>query len=153
MPLTLNVASARKSANRFWQPRRVVQRGDRTAGQRDLRRPGGVSAAVRQAYSACTEAVTAELARHQQPAAAPPSSPPASNGNGRSRTHGPTAVAQLCQPGPRLKGHRRSPGSRFGRELHTRFGVDQPEELSITEASQCIDEFKAFANGRGSGRR
>ena len=40
----------------------------------------------------------------------------------------------------------------LARELNSRFGVSQPDSLSITEASQCIDELKALGNGQGAGR-
>jgi hypothetical protein len=34
--------------------------------------------------------------------------------------------------------------------LRNRFHIDQPEELSITEASGLIDELKTVANGNGA---
>jgi len=36
--------------------------------------------------------------------------------------------------------------------LSGRYGVQQPEELSITEASALIDELKATSNGNGAHR-
>jgi hypothetical protein len=38
-------------------------------------------------------------------------------------------------------------------EFHKRFGVDEPEDLSIIEASQTIDELKPSTNGTSNGRR
>lgn len=41
----------------------------------------------------------------------------------------------------------------LGDKLHTMFGVRDPAELTITEASSLIDELKGAAgNGRGGGR-
>lgn len=37
-------------------------------------------------------------------------------------------------------------------ELQRRFGVERPEDLSISQASDLIDALKASANGRGGGR-
>jgi len=37
--------------------------------------------------------------------------------------------------------------------VHSRYGVDTPEDLSITEASELIDELKAQASGKGTGGR
>ena len=37
-------------------------------------------------------------------------------------------------------------------QLQNRFGVQEPEELSITEASGLIDELKSSANGHSNGR-
>jgi hypothetical protein len=37
-------------------------------------------------------------------------------------------------------------------EVRSRYGVDRPEELSISDASDLIDALKAPANGRGGGR-
>ena len=36
--------------------------------------------------------------------------------------------------------------------LQERYGIDRPEDLAITEASEMIDSLKAQANGAG-GRR
>ena len=37
-------------------------------------------------------------------------------------------------------------------ELHTRFGVDRPEDLTISEASELIDSIKPQTNGNGARR-
>lgn len=42
-------------------------------------------------------------------------------------------------------------GIELADKLRSGFGVDQPEALSITEASQLIDELKGQTNGNGQG--
>jgi hypothetical protein len=117
---------------------------------------------VRQAYKACTEAVTDELARNQQNGTAtsyanPPS---ATNGNGAHKGNG------HANPSTNRINGRRATASQIramraiadwrqldlARELHLRFGMDRPDDLSIAEASQCIDELKTSANGQSVGR-
>jgi hypothetical protein len=111
---------------------------------------------IAQAYAACRTAVEQELARQQTNGHSPPVN---GNGNGHNGANGRTS----------RNGHRRAGGrratvsqvraihaiaSRQGLDLtatlHERYGIDRPEDLAISEASQLIDALKAPANGAGA---
>ena len=124
---------------------------------------------ARNVYVAATQAVNDELARHQHAgeAAAEPQNVPATNGrtnghrNGTSNGH--STAANGNGNGQRRAGGRRATASQvraihaiatrqgldLARSLHDRFGTDRPDDLSITEASELIDELKGMANGTG----
>ena len=112
---------------------------------------------VKNAFTACRQAVQDELARAQQPVSAAPSNDDAAqgsngnghpNGNGRRRSSGRKATASQVRAIHAI-------ASRQGLDLvailRERFGSDHPEDLAIAEASELIDELKSATNG--SGRR
>jgi hypothetical protein len=114
---------------------------------------------IRQAYSACTGAVTEELSRHRPDNGDPRQyRPTASNGNGRygrngngsqSRSNGRKATTSQIRAIQAIADRQQVD---LASELNTHFGVDRPDALSVAEASQCIDELKALAGGNGAGR-
>ena len=103
------------------------------------------------------QAVQDELAREQQAGAAATNG---HNGNGSNGHNGNGHAA------PRRSGGRRATASQaralrsiadrqgidLAAELQNRFGVSEPEELSIVEASQTIDALKGSTNGSSNGR-
>jgi hypothetical protein len=116
---------------------------------------------VQRAYAACRQAVENELASESQANGAPANCRAPSNGNGHHNGNG------SGRPAPRRSGGRKATASQaralraiadrqgldLAAELRNRYGVERPEDLSITEASETIDSLKATANGHnGNGR-
>jgi hypothetical protein len=115
---------------------------------------------VTNAFAACRQGVCDELAREQQASGAPANgrSNGRQNGNGNGngnghttqrRSNGRKATASQARA---LRAIADRQGLDLAAALQDRFGVNDPEDLSITEASQTIDELKALANGNGKGR-
>lgn len=71
------------------------------------------------------------------------------NGNGARRTNGRHATASQVRAIHAIANRQRL--DLIG-ELRDRYGVEQPEDLSIGEASELIDSIKPQTNGNG-GRR
>lgn len=114
---------------------------------------------VRRAYVACAQAVNDELTRHQPAGAAATNGAAASasnsaNGNG-------SRAPRRSSSGPRRATHSQvrainaiaeRQGIDLAALLQERFSTRDPADLSITEASQLIDELKSSANGTGGQR-
>jgi hypothetical protein len=98
---------------------------------------------IRQLFLLAKASVEEELAGNGAPAGSNGS------GNGQARSTARRATASQARA-------LRAITERHKLDLHAllrdRFHVDQPEELSITEASALIDELKATANGNGAKR-
>jgi len=72
-----------------------------------------------------------------------------SNGNGSRRSTGRNATQSQVRAIHAIANRQRID---LTSELRNRFGVDRPDDLGISQASELIDSLKATANGNG-GRR
>lgn len=115
---------------------------------------------IKDAYAACRQAVQVELGRHQQSGVDTVSNGQTShpieqyssrNGhstNGQSSSRGRAHRPATASQARALHAIASRQGIDIAATLHSRFGVDRPEDLSIADASRLIDELNGAANGR-----
>jgi hypothetical protein len=113
-----------------------------------------LNAHVRRAYVACAQAVNEELARHSA-ASNSPTNGASSSSNGAAANGRSTSSARRSNFNPRqaTQSQVRAIQAIAERQnvdlaglLHERFAADEAAALSITQASQLIDELKQSAN-------
>lgn len=103
---------------------------------------------TRQAFQACSQVVDDELARH-----VPRNGHTPANGqhqNGHSRSNGRHATASQVRAISAIANRQKLD---LAQELRTRFGVDRPEDLSVQDASQFIDQLKGTTPQNNGGTR
>ena len=71
------------------------------------------------------------------------------NGNGSRRSNGRPATASQVRAIYAIANRQRLD---LAAELHQRFGVERPDDLTIAEASELIDSIKPAAKGNGGQR-
>ena len=101
---------------------------------------------VRQMFLLAKSSVDEELNGH----AVPVGNGHAINGNGRPRDNTRRATASQMRAINAIADRQELDLVAL---LHERYGISTPGELSITEASQFIDELKSQASGNGTGGR
>ena len=158
MPLKINAGVGRKLGLPAYSSVSASCHIEFEADHDLLNDPESLQQRVKAAYAACRDAVATELARQQQADnTAPANNHVIGNGNGHQNSNGNGHAPA------RRSGGRRATASQaralhaiadrqhldLAAELRRRFGVESPEDLSITEASQTIDELKATTNGNG----
>jgi hypothetical protein len=112
-------------------------------GQLLERSPGTFQHEVERAFAACREAVQTELAR-QQPATQNGQTPHTTNGH-RAQTDAARRATQSQLRALRAIASRH--GFDLAADVQQRFGIAQPEELDLQQASQLIDELNHTLHG------
>jgi hypothetical protein len=158
MPLTLNVGVSRKIGQPDYGSLgancHVEVELDTALLREDL---DAFHRHVRNAFLQCRQAVDDELTQAQQGESSNGhrnghhngTNGNVSNGNGSRRTSGRQATASQCRAIRAIADRQRLD---LTAELHNRFGVEHPEDLGISQASELIDAIKPKTNGSG-GRR
>jgi hypothetical protein len=149
MPLTLNVGVSKKrglpdygsvgaTCNVAVELDAALLTGDQDGFQRQ----------VRNAYAACARAVNEELARHGDDSHAS-NGPGRAPSNGSHRNNGRKATASQVRA---IRAIASRHGVDLTSELHSRSGVNRPEDLTVREASELIDAIKPAPVGSGAER-
>jgi len=121
-----------------------------------IQEPERLHERIRQVFRLAQQAVNEELNKAEAQSGSPQGTQP-SGGNGRDNGNGHGHAAPHRSNGRRatasqaraLRAIADRQGHDLAAELRNRFGVERPEDLSISEASQCIDDLKAATNGNG----
>jgi hypothetical protein len=152
MPLKTNIGVNRKVADNNYGSRGASVNFEVELDSALIQEPERLQDRIRQVFRLAQQAVDEELNRQTTGS----DRPATANGNGHNgngnghaaprRSNGRKATASQARA---LRAIADRQGIDLAAELRNRFGVSDPEELSITEASQTIDELKAATNGNG----
>jgi hypothetical protein len=160
MPLRANIGVSRKVADNNYGSRGASVNLEVELDSSLIQEPERLQERIRQVFRLAQVSVDEELARQNagndgstgHTAVATGNGRQNGNGNGHTtprRANGRKATASQARA---LRAIADRQGLDLAAELQRRFGVASPEDLSITEASQTIDELKASANGHGARR-
>ena len=166
MPLKTNIGVNRKIADNNYGSRGASVNLEVELDSTLIQEPERFQERVRQVFRMAQQAVDEELARQTASNGQDNGHTTAANGNGHNNGNGRHNGNGNGHAAPRRSGGRRATASQaralraiadrqgldLAAELQNRFGVREPEELSITEASGLIDELKSSANGHSNGR-
>ena len=137
--LKLNCGVSRKTSDNKYGSRGASAHFEVEIESSLIREPDQLRDKIRYLYRLAKEAVDEELAKVDAAA-----TPPPTNGrvavNGRSATQSQVRAIQAIASRNRVE---------LPELLRQRFQVDQPDKLSISQASELIDELKSSANGNG----
>jgi len=161
MPLKTNVGVSRKIADNNYGSRGASVNLEVELDSSLIQEPERLQERIRHVFRLAQQSVDEELARQNTANGHENGHTAAANGNGNGngrqngngnghasprRSNGRKATASQARA---LRAITDRLGLDLAVELQNRFGVRDPEELSITEASQTIDELKSAANGNG----
>ena len=145
MPMKLNVGLNRKVGEPNYGSRGASVHFEVELEHTLVRQPDELKEKIKYLFGLAKEAVEEELA-----VAGPSTSQDhGSNGNGQQHSHGRPATASQCRAIHAIADRNRID---LPSRLRDMFDVSKPDELSLTQASELIDELKAAGNGAG-GRR
>ena len=137
--LKLNCGVSRKTSDNNFGSRGATAHFEVEIESSLIREPDQLRDKIRYLYRLAKEAVDEELAKGDDTV-----SPAPTNGrlavNGRSATQSQVRAIHAIASRNRVE---------LPELLRQRFQADQPGDLSITQASQLIDELKAPTNGNG----
>ena len=138
MPLNLNVGLSKKMGEPNYGSRGASVNLELEVDTMLVNRPAELQDRIRQLFLLAQDSIEEQLARP------PATSPPPESGNGPQRGEGPRPATE-SQARAIYAIARRTDLDLSG-ELHSRYRVDRPEELSLAQASEFIDAIKP-ANG------
>lgn len=166
MPLKTNIGVSRKIADNNYGSRGASVNLEVELDSGLIQEPERLQERIRQVFRLAQQSVEEELARQNTANGQGNGHTATANGNGNGHHNGNGRHNGNGNGTPRRSNARRATASQaralhsiadrlgldLAAEIQKRFGVHDPEELSITEASQMIDELKSSTNGHGTGR-
>lgn len=145
MPLTMNVGLSRKIGESNYGSRGATVNFAVEVEPTLIREPRELREKLRYLFGLAKEAVEEELNGTR-----PHGCNGDANGNGRQRrSNGRSATESQVRAIQAIADRHRID---LSVKLRDRFGVEQPDDLSISDASQLIDELKSQQNGAGGHR-
>ena len=161
MPLKLNVGASRKVTDNNYGSRGASVNLEIELDTTLVTDPPKLQEKIRHLFQVARTSLAEELNGghhangHVGPAGngdQPPGDRPATNGNGAyrgSRDAGPRrSTASQCKA---IYAIARAAGVSLGDYLHERYQARRPDELTLRQASEAIDDLKAAGVGAGSG--
>ena len=159
MPLKANVGSSRKIADNNYGSRGASVNLEVELDSSLIHEPERFHERIRHVFRMAQQAVDEELARQSSSTGHANGHAAATNSNGRHNANGSGNATRQSNGRRATASQARALRAIADRQrldlaalLGARFGVQEPEGLSITEASGLIDELKSSANGKAAGR-
>jgi hypothetical protein len=158
MPLRANIGISRKVADNNFGSRGASVNLEVELDSSLIQEPERLQERIRQVFRLAQASVDEELARQTSGNDGSNGHAAAAAGNGNGNGNGHTAPRRsngrkaTASQARALRAIADRQGFDLAAELQRRFGAASPEDLSITEASQMIDELKSSANGHGARR-
>jgi hypothetical protein len=138
--LKLNCGVSRKTSDNNYGSRGASTHFEVEIESNLIREPAQLKDKIRYLFRLSKEAVDEELAKSDDPVTPPPT-------NGRAAVNGRSATQSQVRAIHAIASRNRV---ELPQLLQQRFQADQPGDLSITQASELIDELKAPTNGNGA---
>ena len=147
MPLKLNIGFSKKIGESNYGSRGAVVNLEIECDSGLVDQPDQLKERIRQMFQLAKASVEEELNGNTAPKAN--GHPSAQQGNGQRRDTTRKATASQMRAIQAIAQRQQLDPAKL---VHSRYGVDKPKDLSITQASELIDSLKASSNGT-RGRR